>query len=953
MENAIIAEIIAEIIADLKSKNIWLVHKNKQPFSVITGRATGTTLNHRNEWVNYLEAKYCLDNKVLSRLATPLNLDETASTAAREAGEARETVGETVGETARETVGETAEGVERTAVSTDWDGIGFVIPRGYFFIDVDHQDINSPLVQELMTLFKGVYAEISPSGTGVHFYGKCDPKMLPTESANPVVSTEQGSAFSGSIGSIGSIVRLAKREESPTHLRLSSRYYTKNTAKGLEIYVGGLTSRYSTFTGNALKTLVTSAATTTAATTSETDGSDGSDGSKAKTAGVDAGKSVEAIVSTGEGAGVGEPLTVGKESPDKSGPDKSSKSDRTKELLIFLEKYMKKTKKQISKFEAQAKKEEAAKNLTPPWGMMEGDWKRLTENDVEEVIADLRKFENGAKFISLFDRGEYEKTQSEADLSLCAMIAFRVGPDPDMIDRIFCESKLYRDKWDREDYAERTIAKAIEACHGNFYAGLRQRPPFVSVSDKGKESVVATRLADFVANHLNYYIVRSASRTTDPQIFVYRNDLYKLYSKQLFEGAINSFIQRYDKDLVKMSITDEAIRILMASEVYLNMSDLNANELIVNVSNGLLDIETLEFRPHTPKIFSTIKLDVEWGPLQQAGILEPTPTFDAYMEDLTAGDKAIYRFLLQFMGAVFSNVSGKTFKKSLFMKGEGNSGKSQLKLLTEKILGDENYAIIDLGQLEERFGTSSLYGKRLAGAADLSYMSIKELKTFKEITGGDHIRAEFKGKDSFRFQYQGLFWFCMNDLPRFGGDLGKWVYDRIVIIPCNNVIPEERRDPFLINKLYAERNGIFQKAILAFREIALTDYKFIEPPCALVEREAYKVENSPVIEFFVTCMEARTGDIGRNDVSRIDPVYAVHRAWYKDQGYNMSYIKSKKDFFNEIAEYIGIPYEDMKKRARGGWSLKGYVLTKEVIQRYGYAMPITNLHEEIPPLVEH
>ena len=32
--------------------------------------------------------------------------------------------------------------------------------------------------------------------------------------------------------------------------KLSSRYYVKNSEKGLEIYVGGLTNRYSTFTGN-------------------------------------------------------------------------------------------------------------------------------------------------------------------------------------------------------------------------------------------------------------------------------------------------------------------------------------------------------------------------------------------------------------------------------------------------------------------------------------------------------------------------------------------------------------------------------------------------------------------------------------------------------------------------------------------------------------------------------
>ena len=32
-------------------------------------------------------------------------------------------------------------------------------------------------------------------------------------------------------------------------------------------------------------------------------------------------------------------------------------------------------------------------------------------------------------------------------------------------------------------------------------------------------------------------------------------------------------------------------------------------------------------------------------------------------------------------------------------------------------------------------------------------------------------------------------WFCTNEMPNFGGDKGKWVYDRMIIVKCNNVIP--------------------------------------------------------------------------------------------------------------------------------------------------------------------
>lgn len=49
---------------------------------------------------------------------------------------------------------------------------------------------------------------------------------------------------------------------------------------------------------------------------------------------------------------------------------------------------------------------------------------------------------------------------SRADCALCAMIAFRTGPDPETIFRLIKSSTLYREKWDRDDYRESTMQNA-------------------------------------------------------------------------------------------------------------------------------------------------------------------------------------------------------------------------------------------------------------------------------------------------------------------------------------------------------------------------------------------------------------------------------------------------------------------------------------------------------------
>jgi primase-polymerase (primpol)-like protein len=59
-------------------------------------------------------------------------------------------------------------------------------------------------------------------------------------------------------------------------------------------------------------------------------------------------------------------------------------------------------------------------------------------------------------------------SQSEADLALVAYLVFMVGADPPRIDRMFRRSGLDREKWDRDDYRDRTIKHAL-AGRTSFY----------------------------------------------------------------------------------------------------------------------------------------------------------------------------------------------------------------------------------------------------------------------------------------------------------------------------------------------------------------------------------------------------------------------------------------------------------------------------------------------------
>lgn len=73
---------------------------------------------------------------------------------------------------------------------------------------------------------------------------------------------------------------------------------------------------------------------------------------------------------------------------------------------------------------------------------------------------------NGEKIQTLFIDGDWQSnypSQSEADQALCNHLAYWTNNDVDLMDTLFRQSALYRDKWEREDYRMNTINNAIQS----------------------------------------------------------------------------------------------------------------------------------------------------------------------------------------------------------------------------------------------------------------------------------------------------------------------------------------------------------------------------------------------------------------------------------------------------------------------------------------------------------
>jgi primase-polymerase (primpol)-like protein len=103
----------------------------------------------------------------------------------------------------------------------NYDGIGLILISGIGGIDIDHKSVDSELAKEINALMN-TYSETSPSGTGIHHLFTVNVEKIPvTIDSNGIK-------------------------------RLSTDYYSNNRHNDLEVYFGGLTNRYLTFTGNVI-----------------------------------------------------------------------------------------------------------------------------------------------------------------------------------------------------------------------------------------------------------------------------------------------------------------------------------------------------------------------------------------------------------------------------------------------------------------------------------------------------------------------------------------------------------------------------------------------------------------------------------------------------------------------------------------------------------------------------
>ena len=291
-----------------------------------------------------------------------------------------------------------------------------------------------------------------------------------------------------------------------------------------------------------------------------------------------------------------------------------------------------------------------------------------------------------------------------------------------------------------------------------------------------------------------------------------------IFAKQL-EMVRNIYAELYKTadyrdrlDIEKYAIQSESMRRREASVraaqhiPFLNatVDDLDKNPWLLNVENGAINLKTGELLPHCREDMITKLAKVRYDKDADC------PMWKQFVREIMDYKPDLVSFLQTAAGWA---VSGDTSEQSMFiLYGTGANGKSTFLNVIQNILGDYAMSTWPETFMKRNNDTATNDIARLRGSRFVTTTETEQGRRLsehliKQVTGNDALTARFLYGEYFNFVPTFKIFMASNHKPMIKGtDHGIW--RRIKLIPFTTRITDDKRDPYLDQKLLSEKSGI-------------------------------------------------------------------------------------------------------------------------------------------------
>jgi putative DNA primase/helicase len=322
-------------------------------------------------------------------------------------------------------------------------------------------------------------------------------------------------------------------------------------------------------------------------------------------------------------------------------------------------------------------------------------------------------------------------------------------------------------------------------------------------------------------------------------VFVMNGEIY------LFKDGVYVKDQRtFEHEATKaLGVEFQSIRVSEALKYLKNMAPfLTAEEAVdtgnvLNLKNGLLDLDTLELKSHTPEFRTIIQLPVAYNPDADTSVI------DEYFKRVMPEDTI--PVVQEYIGYCF--LPTMKYEGSLILHGEGGNGKGTLIEMIENLIGKDNFSNVSFEDLtESRFAVAQLFGKLANLNSDIHNQTLESTAVFKQVVSGDMMQAEFKYMPPFSFRNRAKLIYSANEPPTTKDNTDGF-HRKLMLVP----FPTKFNDHAFREKLFTEEaiQALLLRSLQGMKRL-VAQGKFSDSETIAESKAEYRRKSDTAAHFF-------------------------------------------------------------------------------------------------------
>jgi len=368
----------------------------------------------------------------------------------------------------------------------------------------------------------------------------------------------------------------------------------------------------------------------------------------------------------------------------------------------------------------------------------------------------------------------------------------------------------------------------------------KQVEDWIAIDHKGIERIRPAKLARYIIREYKHIIYLAKT------YWQYQGKIWKQVDDLAINQQIQDVVWNYNDDLCSDRILNN-VSTQIKNNVFKDQNEiiLNNDKNLICFENGVYDIENKQLKKHSPKYYQTFMLPYNFDSLKKC------PKWMNFLKELEFSDSNTILRLQEWFG--YCLVPHAHLDKCLYLKGEGDNGKSVFIDTLVYMIGKENMAAIEPVDLFKPFELQGLFGKLINVCADIVTDKVLS-QSFKKIVSGDDVDANVKYKNNIKFKPFAKHIFSANNyIPT--KDRSHGFFRRFDIIDFKKVFPKSEQDKLLSEKLQKEIQGIFNWALEGLYRLKTNKWLMTQSKDFDSTHEEFKTTSNPVAMLLRDCFE--------------------------------------------------------------------------------------------------